>query len=61
MKLIPYGKQYIDKEDIKAVSRALKKNLITSGSEVHKFEELFSKKVGSKYSVTCSNATVGLL
>lgn len=61
MKLIPYGKQFISKEDIKAVSRALKKNLITSGSEVHKFEEFFSKKVGSKFSVSCSNATSGLL
>ena len=61
MKTIPYGKQHIDKKDIEAVSKALKNDLITTGSEVTKFEELFSKKVGSKYSVSCSNATVGLL
>ena len=61
MKFIPYGKQYIDGEDIKAVSKALRNDLITTGSEVKKFEELFSKKVGSRYAVTCSNATAGLL
>ena len=61
MKIIPYGKQYIDGEDIKAVSKALRNDLITTGSEVKKFEELFSKKVGSRYAVTCSNATAGLL
>ena len=61
MKLIPYGRQYIDKKDIAAVSKALTNELITTGKEVIRFEKLFSKIVGSKYSVSCSNGTTGLL
>ena len=57
MKFIPYGRQYIDNKDIDAVKKTLKNDLITTGAEVQKFEKLFSKKVGVKYSVTCSNAT----
>jgi len=61
MKFIPYGRQFIDSKDINAVKKALKNELITTGNEVEKFEKLFSKKVGAKYSVSCSNATAGLL
>ncbi len=61
MKLIPYGRQSINKDDINCVLKTLKKNLITTGSEVINFEKLFSKKVGSKYSVSCSSGTAGLL
>ncbi len=61
MKIIPYGRQYIDNDDINSVKKALKNNLITTGQEVDKFERLFSKKVGAKFSVTCSNGTTGLL
>ena len=59
--MIPYGRQFIDKDDIIAVQKALKNDLITTGKEVKKFEYLFSKFVGSKYSVSCSNGTSGLL
>ena len=61
MKVIPYGRQYIDKNDIDAVKKALTNDLITAGKEVIRFEKLFSKVVGSKYSVSCSNGTTGLL
>ena len=61
MKIIPYGKQFIDDNDILSVGRTLKKNFITGGYQVEKFETEFSKKVGSKFSVSCSNATSGLL
>ncbi len=61
MRPVPYGRQSINKDDIKNVVKTLKKNLITTGSEVTKFEKLFSKKVGSKYSVSCSSGTTGLL
>ena len=61
MKIIPYGRQYIDNDDINSVKKALKNNLITTGQEVDKFENLFSKKVGAKFSVTCSSGTTGLL
>ena len=38
MKIIPYGRQYIDHKDIKSVSRVLNGELITTGSQVDKFE-----------------------
>ena len=61
MKIIPYGRQFIGNDDLKAVTRALKRDLITTGIEVKNFESMFSKKTGVKYSVSCSNATSGLL
>jgi dTDP-4-amino-4,6-dideoxygalactose transaminase len=61
MKIIPYGRQFIDKSDINAVKKTLTNDLITTGKEVIKFEKLFSKKVGVKYSVSCSSGTAALL
>ena len=61
MKMIPYGCQYIDEQDINVVKKALKNQLITTGKEVEKFEKLFSKKVGGKFSVSCSSGTSALL
>ena len=49
MKIIPYGRQYIDQNDINSVKKALKNNLITTGQEVDKFEMIFSKNVGHLY------------
>ena len=39
MKLIPYGKQYIDKNDISFVVKSLKNNYITTGPFVNAFEK----------------------
>ena len=61
MKIIPYGRQHIDNNDINAVKKALTDKLITTGKEVTRFENFFSKKVGAKYSLTCSNGTAGLM
>ena len=61
MKYITYGKQHIDSNDLKVVKKALKNNFITAGKQVEKFEKFFSKTVGSKFAVSCSNATCGLL
>jgi dTDP-4-amino-4,6-dideoxygalactose transaminase len=46
-RMIPYGKQSIDNEDIKAVVAALKSELITTGPLVDEFELQLSKKVNS--------------
>ncbi len=61
MKMIPYGRQFIDDNDIIAVQKVMKNEFITTGKEVKKFEKLFSKFVGSKHSVSCSSGTSGLL
>jgi UDP-4-amino-4,6-dideoxy-N-acetyl-beta-L-altrosamine transaminase len=59
-KIIPYGKQNITDEDINAVINALKGDFLTQGPTILKFEEKFSKYIGSKYSVAVSNGTAAL-
>ena len=48
-KAIPYGRQHISSDDIKLVSKALKEDLITTGSNVKKFENKISKFLNVKY------------
>ena len=60
MNIIPYGRQYIDNQDIKFVSKALKQDLITTGSNVKKFENKISKFLKVKYAVSCSSGTSAL-
>ena len=48
MKIIPYGRQYIDNQDIKLVSKVLKQDLITTGKYVKKFERNISKYLKEK-------------
>lgn len=57
---IPYGKQYIDEDDINEVIKVLKSDYLTTGPEIEKFEADFAKYVGSKYAVAISNGTAAL-
>lgn len=57
---IPYGKQNITEEDIKAVVEVLKSDYLTQGPKIAEFEEEFAKYVGSKYAVAVSNGTAAL-
>ena len=59
-KIIPYGKQFIDKTDIEAVSRALKEQKITTGKYVKKFEKEINKFLKCKFSTTCNSGTSAL-
>jgi len=58
--MIPYGRQNITDEDIRAVVEVLKSDLLTQGPKIAEFEENFSKYVGSKYAVAVSNGTAAL-
>ena len=60
MKFIPYGKQHIDKEDIKAVVETLKSPFLTQGPKVKEFEEKLATYCGAKYAVAVSNGTAAL-
>jgi dTDP-4-amino-4,6-dideoxygalactose transaminase len=60
MKIIPYGRQYIDSKDIRIVSKALKQDLITTGSYVKKFEDKVSQFLKVKYTATCNSGTSAL-
>ena len=59
-KYIPYGKQNIDIKDIFEVTKALKKEFITQGPIVNKFETNFNLKVSSNFSVAVNSATSAL-
>ena len=60
-KIIPYGRQYLDKEDIKFVSKILRSNYLTQGPYVEKFENKLKKKTNSKYAVAANSATSCLI
>lgn len=57
---IAYGKQFIDSNDIRAVIKSLKKEFITTGPFVKKFENNIKKKFKTKFAYSCINATAGL-
>jgi UDP-4-amino-4,6-dideoxy-N-acetyl-beta-L-altrosamine transaminase len=59
--LIPYGKQTINKNDIKAVLKVLEDNeLLTTGKYVPEFENKICKYVGVKYGITVNSGTAAL-
>jgi dTDP-4-amino-4,6-dideoxygalactose transaminase len=57
MKNIPYGRQHIDSSDIKAVSKALKSDLITTGDYVKEFEKKITKLLRVRFAVSCNSGT----
>jgi len=59
-KYIPYGHQWIDKDDIKEVVRVLKSDWITQGPKVEEFEKAVAKYCGAKYAVAVSSGTAAL-
>jgi len=58
--VIPYGKQYIDQNDIESVVDTLKSDYLTTGPKVKAYEEALAKKLGFKYVVAVSNGTAAL-
>jgi UDP-4-amino-4,6-dideoxy-N-acetyl-beta-L-altrosamine transaminase len=60
MKIIPYGRQNITREDIEAVNRVLTADFITQGPQGREFEKLFSEYIGSRYAVSVNNGTSAL-
>lgn len=60
MKLIPYGHQLVDNNDIKAVVKVLKSNWITQGPTIKDFENTLCKYSGAKYALAVSSGTAAL-
>ena len=59
--MIPYGKHFVDKDDIKAVSSVIKNNRnLTQGKLPEIFAKKISKITGSKYAVAVSSGTAAL-
>ncbi|MDE6049888.1 MAG: UDP-4-amino-4,6-dideoxy-N-acetyl-beta-L-altrosamine transaminase [Paramuribaculum sp.] len=59
-KPIPYGRQSINDDDIKAVVETLKSDYLTQGPKIKEFEEKFAEYVGAEYAVAVNNATSAL-
>ena len=57
---IPYGKQTIEEEDIKAVEEVLRNDFLTTGPKVKEFEKALCDYTGAKYAVAVSSGTAAL-
>jgi UDP-4-amino-4,6-dideoxy-N-acetyl-beta-L-altrosamine transaminase len=60
MRIIPYGRQSINEEDIQAVVEVLRSDWITQGPKVVQFEEAIAHYCGAKHAVVTCNATAAL-
>ena len=59
-KSLPYGRQFIDEEDIEAVVRTLRSDWLTTGPQVEEFEKRFATEVNADYAIACSSGTAAL-
>ncbi len=57
---IPYGRQQIDEDDIRAVVDVLQSDWLTTGPKVAKFEEDVTGFVGASHGVAVSSGTAAL-
>ncbi len=57
---IPYGKQWIDEDDIQAVVDVLKGDYLTTGPAISEFEKAVCEYTGAKYAVAIANGTAAL-
>ena len=60
IKNINYGRQYIDDTDIRSVASSLRRDKITTGQIVEKFENKINNFLKCKYSLTCNSGTSAL-
>ncbi len=58
--MIPYGRQSIDEDDIRAVVEVLRSDWLTTGPVVDAFEQAVVSAVGSRYGVAVSSGTAAL-
>ena len=60
MKIIPYGRQNIDKSDIDAVIKVLRSDFLTQGPVVPIFEKMIAKHCNVNFAVAVNSATSAL-
>jgi perosamine synthetase len=59
-RFLPYGHQWIDKEDIEAVTKVLKSGWLTQGPQIEEFEKNITQYCHAKYAVAFSSGTAAL-
>ncbi|MBL6945322.1 MAG: UDP-4-amino-4,6-dideoxy-N-acetyl-beta-L-altrosamine transaminase [Rhodospirillales bacterium] len=57
LSFLPYGRQWIEDDDIAAVTQALRGDFLTTGPLVDKFEQAFAERVGARFAVVCTSGT----
>ena len=57
---IYYGRQWVEEDDVEAVTQALYADLITSGPRVSALEKNLCELTGAKYATVVSNGTAAL-
>mgnify|MGYP000681099832 FL=1 len=58
--MIPYGRQHLDEEDVKAVVETLTSSWLTQGPAVPKFEAALADYCGAEFGVAVNSATSAL-
>jgi perosamine synthetase len=58
--MIPYGKQSIDEDDIRAVVEVLRSDWLTTGPLIEKFERAVADFTGAKHAVAVNSGTAAL-
>jgi perosamine synthetase len=58
--LLPYGRQWIEDDDIAAVVATLRSDWLTTGPKVAEFEEALAARVGARFGVAFSSGTAAL-
>ena len=59
-RLLPYGRQSVDDDDVNAVIRVLRSDWLTTGPELEEFERAFAGFVGAREAVAVNNGTAAL-
>lgn len=60
MKVLPYGRQNIEEDDIAAVVETLRSDYLTTGPKIAEFEKSVCEATGAAEAIACSNATTAL-
>lgn len=58
--LLPYGRQSVDEDDVRAVVEVLRSDWLTTGPKVVEFEEAFADWTGAKFAISFSSGTAAL-
>ena len=59
-KYIPYGRQWIDEDDIRAVTDVLRSEWLTQGPKIEEFEKKIAQYCGARYAVILNSGTAAL-
>lgn len=57
---LPYGRHWIDEDDIQAVVRTLRSDWLTTGPAVDEFERAFASYTGARHAIAVANGTAAL-